>query len=311
MHWRYKAFIQNQIARLPPRSSRACYYALQKASGSFSAPKVNLFIQAALAFRGHIERQGGIVRGATFLEVGTGRRLTLPVILWLMGAERITTVDLYRYVRLPIIAVDLRALIAELDTFAACREYGLLPDRVLALKGSAFDLPAILKLCAINYVAPADAARLNLPDACVDYHISFTVLEHIPGPILRDILLEAARVVRPSGLTIHFVDHSDHFSHSDTSISAINFLQYEDIEWTRLVDNPYMYMNRLRADDYPALYVSAQHEIRLVESTQDRSLLIQLSSPSFRLASRFRQKSSESLATTTSWIVSRPRFSIS
>ena len=84
-------------------------------------------------------------------------------------------------------------------------------------------------------------------------HISYTVFEHIPAPILSDILSEAQRVLRPSGLAIHLIDYSDHFAHSDASISAINFLQYDDAAWSRLADNPYMYMNRLRADDYPAL----------------------------------------------------------
>ena len=50
------------------------------------------------------------------------------------------------------------------------------------------------------------------------------------------------------------VDYSDHFSHSDQTISSINFLRYSDDEWQRYAGNRYMYMNRLRHDDVLALF---------------------------------------------------------
>lgn len=305
MKWKMKAFIQNMIARLPYHPSHACYYALQRATGSFRHPRVDSYFGMVRALSHHIERQGGQISGATFLEVGTGRCLTLPVLLWCMGAQRIITVDLHRYVRKSIVELDLRTLIADAARMDGAGAFQ--PDRLQALQGllaSEWDLPMLAKLCSIDYRAPANAARLDLPAACIDYHISFTVFEHIPGPVIKNILLEAGRLLRPSGLCIHLVDHSDHFSHSDPSISAINFLQYEDADWARLADNPYMYMNRLRADDYPALYASAFHDIHLMESTKELSLLAELSSPTFQLASRFREKSSDTLVTTHSWIVS-------
>ena len=45
--------------------------------------------------------------GSTLLEVGTGRRLNVPLILWLLGAEKITSVDLNRYLRPELVAVDM------------------------------------------------------------------------------------------------------------------------------------------------------------------------------------------------------------
>lgn len=307
MHWKLKAYIQTMIARLPTRASHGCYYAMQRATGSFRHAQIDTFVQAALGLRDCIERHGGRIDGATFLEVGTGRRLTLPILLWGMGARRVITVDLHSYVRKSIVELELRALVAAADRVGTMT--GFRADRLSALEDlltRKWDLEALATLCSIDYRAPADASQLDLPVNSVDYHISYTVLEHIPPSAIIAVLREAGRVLRPSGLAVHLVDHSDHFAHSDPSISAINFLQYEDEAWARLADNPYMYMNRLRVDDYSPLYEAGRQDIREMRSTEDHALLSHLSLPSFTLASRFKGKTKESLATTTTWIVSRP-----
>ena len=56
--------------------------------------------------------------------------------------------------------------------------------------------------------------------------------------------------VKPTGLLLHMVDHSDHFSHADSSLSPIHFLQFSDAQWQRYAENRYSYVNRLREDDY-------------------------------------------------------------
>ena len=309
MNWRIKAFIQNQLVRLPPGPSQACYYAMQRAMGSFRHPQAGLFLEAAQSYRRHLTRHGFTIEGATVLEVGTGRRLTLPVSLWLMGANRIITVDLHRYLKQSIVKLDLHELVASLTPPGVAANQGIKPERLQLLREmlqGPMDLAKFEQLCGIEYHAPANAAHLKLPDASIDCHISYTVFEHIPPPVLTDILSEARRVLRPSGLAIHLIDHSDHFAHSDTSISAINFLQYDDAAWSRLADNPYMYMNRLRADDYPVLYAKAGHEILSMASTPEPILAAQLASPGFSLAKRFQGKDPATLILTSSWVVSRP-----
>ncbi len=303
MRWKLKALLQNSIARLPEPWSQACYYAVQCAAGSFRHPTVSVYSQAANRLRFYIERHGGRIDGATFLEVGTGRNLTLPVLLWLMGAERVYTVDLHRYLRMPIVRLDLQALAAS-TVVPGCQLDRL--DKLREFLSTQWQLSALMDLCAIDYSAPADAARLKLPDASIDYHVSRTVFEHIPAKDLERILIESGRLLRPDGLAIHLVDYSDHFSHSDAAISAINFLQYDDQDWARLAGNSFMYMNRLRADDYPSIYATAGQAIVSIESSQAPALLAQLDDPSFRLAERFGGKDRDTLITTSSWIISRP-----
>src|SRR5215469_5751427 len=45
----------------------------------------------------------------------------------------------------------------------------------------------------VEYHAPADAAGTELPDASVDLHFSFSVFEHLPVQVMKDILREAFR----------------------------------------------------------------------------------------------------------------------
>lgn len=308
MHWTHKAKLQNFLGALPESAGNALYYRLQKLSGSFRAPRNDLFEKAALTIRDKIHRSGRHMNKATFLEVGTGRRLTLPVALWLLGAETVHTVDLHRYLRHTIVAMDLHALVRNQQFI---QTPGIDSSRVEALTelvGGAWHLPDLLRLCNIHYRAPANAAALELPAASIDFHFSYTVFEHIPAKVLIDILSEASRILKPEGLAVHLIDHSDHFAHSDGSISAVNFLQFDDASWHLLTDNRYMYMNRCRADDYPALYERAGQRILEHEQIRDPNLRKELLSPSFTLAGRFASKSEEVLTTTASWIISQPRL---
>lgn len=114
----------------------------------------------------------------------------------------------------------------------------------------------LLSEANIIYLAPADAANIDLPDASVDYHISTTVFEHIPGEDIKRILKEAKRILKGNGIAIHFIDLSDHFQHQDESITSINFLRYSEKEWERIAGNEFAYCNRLRASDYIAVFSS-------------------------------------------------------
>ena len=121
----------------------------------------------------------------------------------------------------------------------------------------------------IQYLAPADAADTGLPDASVDYHISTTVFEHIPGVDIKRILKEAKRILKKDGMAIHFIDLSDHFQHQDKSISRINFLRYSDKEWNKIAGNEFAYCNRLRVSDCLALFKEAGFDVCRKEATVD------------------------------------------
>jgi hypothetical protein len=172
---------------------------------------------------------------------------------------------------------------------------------LLRLRGGVTD---VLGLGCIRYMAPADAGATTLPAGSVDYHVSYTVLEHIPPDDLKRVLREGTRLLAEDGKFIHLVDLSDHFSHSDRSLSRINFLKFTDEEWRSLAGNRFMYQNRLRVCDYERLFaelgIAAERASTIIDEHARREL-----SDGFPLAERFRGVDIDALATTSAHFVAR------
>ena len=64
-------------------------------------------LEAGIAACNRIEKIERSFVGATFLEVGTGRRINTPLAFWLLGAERVITVDLNPYLKEELVKNDL------------------------------------------------------------------------------------------------------------------------------------------------------------------------------------------------------------
>ncbi|MDB5034793.1 MAG: methyltransferase family protein [Chlorobi bacterium] len=309
MHWKQKARIQNTISRLPSPVRDVAYYFVQRKLGGLSDTNPTIHLEAAIEAATHIERQGRAVEGKTFLEIGSGRNLKVPVGLWLCGAGTIITVDLYRYLKVEL----LNETIAYIRTHGEeiVKLYGVFAERPIfrermAMLGSApTELEPLLRFLGMEYHAPADARALKMPDASIDYQVSYTVFEHIPTDILAAILREMNRVLRPDGLLVDLVDFSDHYSHSDESISRINFLQFSDSEWARYGGNRYMYHNRMRVDDCVALFERAGMKVLEVAANIDQRSLDELRG-GFQLNEKFRGKDEVTIATRNAWIVAGP-----
>ena len=206
---------------------------------------------------------GEEVKGKTIFEVGTGHNPIVPIGFFLCGAEKIVTVDLHRRLDFGILKKSLGWMAENRDE--VCRYYDAVANPQITqipqiiermdLIDSLKEMPEkFLSEANIQYLAPADAANTRLADESVDYHISTTVFEHIPVADIERILKEAKRILRDDGIAIHFIDLSDHFQHQDKSITRINFLRYSEKEWDRIVNNEFAYCNRLRANDYFALF---------------------------------------------------------
>ena len=118
-----------------------------------------------------------------------------------------------------------------------------------------------MERAGIVYMAPCDAANTGLPAASVDCHFSVTVFEHVPGEVIAGIMREAKRILKDTGLAIHFIDPSDHFQHQDPSIGRSNFLRYSEEEWHRIAGNQFAYTNRLRRSDLVRLFEEAGFDI--------------------------------------------------
>ena len=317
MKWRSKARIQNMIAALPEPLASFCYYHMQRRFGGLRAPVPvrQLSFGCLIASAIHERRP---LTGLKIMEVGTGRSLGLPMLMWTLGAASVLTVDLNRYLKPEILQSDLAwmrqnrpwldGLVAPLDdengTAKARLNRLLEPGPQLAASEK---LGRVLQLCNIRYEAPADAATLDLPEHSLDVHLSQAVMEHVPPEDLRRILKAALKFLRPDGLCVHWIGPSDHFQHNDPTISQVNFLQFTDAEWDRLAGNRFMYMNRLRASDYVTIFEECGLEVLDVDCTVDEESRLLLESGGLPLDEQFRGKSVADLATTELLVVARPK----
>jgi hypothetical protein len=86
MNWKVKARIQNGISLLPNSISYEAYYWIQRRFGGLR--KVNPYkdLSMGIEIGKQIESFKHSWVGKTFLEVGTGRRINVPLALWLLGA---------------------------------------------------------------------------------------------------------------------------------------------------------------------------------------------------------------------------------
>lgn len=303
--------IQNAVSWLPSAPSYATYYWLQRRFGGLRKFNPIKRLDAGVDAWRRLLAAGHNPIDNKFFEVGTGRVPLVPMAFWLMGASKTVTIDLNPYVKHELVRESLDYMAGHRDEIEQVFGENLFADRLsqlLAIRNAkSYDLAGVLKLCQIEYVAPGDAAHTSLADGSMDVHASYTVFEHIPPSILTDILTEGNRLVGPAGWFVHRIDYSDHFSHSDNSISRINFLQYSDEQWSRFADNRYMYMNRLRHDDFLAILEEAGHQIRAVDPVVDPELSKIVQSGQISLDARFRGKSDEVISTTGAWVVSQLR----
>lgn len=310
MHWKLKAIIQNAIAVLPSSASYAAYYWTQRRIGALRKIDPTGRLVAGIEICQRIRAQGRNPVGGVFLEVGTGRVPFAPLAYWLMGAEETFTLDLNRYLREELVEESVRQISRNWTRIEQLFGGLIITSRFKELQRYSqkreFTTHGLLDLCRIKYLAPANAATTQLPDKSIDFHTSYTVLEHIPPAELRNILREGRRLLRERGLFVHLVDYSDHFSHSDPKISAINFLQYSDRTWSMYAGNRYMYMNRLRHDDFVDLFSSESRRLLDIEPYVDPRSEQLLASGRLQLNEKFESKSRDTLSVSSSWFVSTP-----
>jgi len=263
MNWRYKSLIQRVVARVP--AGDTLYYAMQRMFGNLRHVNPLDYFRGAAWMLDWLEASGRPTMGKRFVEVGTGRILALPTALWLCGAESVLTVDLNRYLSEELVAHSnefVRTHETEVrEAFGVHAHRPGFSDRLSRLRCFSGSLADFLNMTNIEYRSPADASQLPVPEHSIDYHVSRTVLEHIPLASLRRILREARRVLAPSGAMLHAIDPSDHFAHDDKTITTVNFLQFNDADWDRLAGNRFMYHNRLRGFEFAHIFEEAGFRI--------------------------------------------------
>src|SRR5579872_1510181 len=104
MQWRNKALAFRVLSALP--FGDALHYQLQRhVTRSLPRNEESLVqrIEEARWIVEEFERNGGQRAGATFLELGAGRDLTVPLAMRFFGVERVITTDIQRLAKLDLI----------------------------------------------------------------------------------------------------------------------------------------------------------------------------------------------------------------
>ena len=207
---------------------------------------------AAFREHGHIP-----VEEALFFEFGVGWDLTIPLSFYSLGVERQIVTDLRPLLKPDLAAGITRALRAmELEP-RLLRLPELLPQSLEKQRCRAL----LRKYYGIDYRAPFDARKMGFISGSIDYITATKVLPFIPVPILRDILRECHRVLRPDGMIRFLLDYRDNNSYFDSGISSYNFLRYSDYVWETFYSSGLNYQNRLRHCDYRRLFTEAGFEL--------------------------------------------------
>lgn len=308
MNWRLKSRIQNACASLPVFQDQA-YYLLQRVGGSLrDAPNPMPMLEECASLAKDLAQVGVQVDGKAVMEIGTGRRLDMPIGMYLCGAASIITLDLNALLKEHLVLRSIAAMSGQRTQVVDCFAEIAGRDEVcrrLDILSSSRSLNEVFDKTNIRYQAPADATKPDIPDSSIDVQFSYTVLEHVPRESLVRMLRASHRILKATGVAIHHIDPSDHFAHEDPSISFINFLNFSDEEWESLAGNRFSYHNRLRASDYELVYKEAAHAVLLWKPSIDnrgRKLL----ENGFPVSGKFQGRPIEDLATVVLRILSHP-----
>ena len=308
MNYIAKALIQNALSLLPDKIGNKIYYYFQRKFGSLKRINHEKRLLISNKIFELAQKEEFETKNKRFLEIGTGRNLLLPLGLWLKGAVEVVTVDLNRY-------FDDKVFIQSLEWI--CKNKNIIKKKIPDIDEKRISLITsfinqsdknvykFLDEINISYIAPCDASNLPFAEKYFDFHISFTVLEHINIHSLDSIFEEAKRVLKDEGCLIHLVDYTDHLSHSDPNISKINFLSFSDRKIKYFINNKYMYMNMLRYDDFIKFFKKKSLQVIYEENIVDDNLLgnLKKNKYKYKLREKYFKKSNINLATESSWFI--------
>lgn len=303
MNWRVKGLIQKGLSMTP--GGMALNSRLQKVFGGmrdFDGHLANKISDWSLSME-YLRDVNFKVAGGKLLEIGTGWHPALPLCFALAGAESIATFDITRHMDEALTFRLLDSLEKHVPRIAGHTGESEITvrARLVELRGSK-NLGDLLSRSRIQYFAPADGRATGLESNSIDLVYSNSVLEHVPREVIRGLMEESFRVLKPGGLAMHNVGCNDHYAFFDKSISFVNFLQYGEREW-RLWNNPIQYQNRLRAPELVSLATGAGFEVIKIATNIRPGTLEALAK--LRIDPQFDCFSREDVAATTLDFISR------
>jgi SAM-dependent methyltransferase len=112
-----------------------------------------------------------------------------------------------------------------------------------------------------SYHAPYDTQHLPYGENQVDLVISNLVLQCVPVTLLKGVVSETARILKPGGCAIHRVGLMDEYARDDPQRNDLDYLRFSHKTWNRFFNHSIKHLNRLRYSHFIKLFQSAGLEI--------------------------------------------------
>ena len=96
----------------------------------------------------------------------------------------------------------------------------------IEIKNYAENVEQLKQTYNIDYKAPVKIEELKKSENKFDMCISTTALEHFPISDLKNYLKQLKIILSEDALISSAIDYSDHYNHTDDTISPLNYLQF-------------------------------------------------------------------------------------
>jgi hypothetical protein len=305
--WLLKAAAQKALSFFPARHS--CNYLFQKhVTRSIALESTSLKYKVDYARR-HLQIWTSIsgvpLDGIHVLELGTGWYPVLPIVFYLCGAAKVSTIDKAPLLR-RINIIKTIQLLTELlhdnelfDDFPWIRRDRVENLRTVSHGATSLSLSELLARLNIEALVQ-DARCTNIPQGSVQFLLSNSVLQEIPKDVLFGIFREFRRMASRDSTMIHYINMVEPFVGYDPTITAYHFLQFSESAW-KCINNPLHFHNRLRMPDYRDIHTTSG--FRILSEDNEKGPDSDLDG--LRLAAPFAQYPREDLRILRTWIVSQ------
>ncbi len=315
-NWRVKLAVQNTLSFLPRNAGFKTNDLLTQFTRRDIGDRLDIKARFIKGINNinllYVHANGFTLKDKTILELGTGWHGIDLVIFYLLGARNIITIDHHPHLTLANIVSSI-AFLKNPECIRCLGELALVPERVSLLEASviqASSLSELLKLLAIDYriVASAEYKHLTINQRPVHFFYSESVLQRIPEKHLQDLFHVVSSNLSNDALIFHRTDQKDINAqkHVDTQLWALNYLQYSELFFNFFLSNKFNTQNRLRESDFIQLLGESGMIPIYLESYCRKDDIDKLRK--FKVARRFKDKTTEDLSFRSSKIICRKRL---
>jgi hypothetical protein len=207
----------------------------------------------------------GGIEGRRCLEIGTGYVGSSSVVMWLLGARAVTSIDLNRLLVPAALRESIRS-VEKTEIHGILRKYvqseaslSARIDQIYAWADSEQNNPP----GCFSYLAPFDLLTCG-PFDSFDFIYSASTLEHIRRSLVGRFVRKTASMLADGGVALHFIDLKDHF---DSEADPLGFLALQHDEYSD-DSNADSRGNRIRGSEWLEVFAGSGLAAEIVMSSR-------------------------------------------